>query len=319
MSNSLVSIIIPTFNRAHLIRETLDSVLAQTYTNWECIVVDDGSSDNTEEIVMNYVNIDIRFQYHKRPDNYKEGGNGSRNYGFKLSKGSFVNWFDSDDIMLPEFIYDKIIHFTSECNIVISSHYITDEFLNIKKSVDLIIKKNIFFDYVMWQSNFCIVTANVMFKKEYLLANNLIFNENIKRGQEAEFFSKIFRNLKENAYFLIKKQSFLYRQHENTKTNKSIHYNDEFVKNEIDNNFMNLEYAIQINEVILVKKLQSMLIEQLFISKKYSKKNYFHIINCFKICGNCNFKFQLLLLEIFFYFPNSSKINFIVYKLYLKC
>lgn len=50
----LVSIIIPTFNRAHLIGETLDSIIAQTYTHWECIVVDDGSTDNTEEIMTSY-------------------------------------------------------------------------------------------------------------------------------------------------------------------------------------------------------------------------------------------------------------------------
>ncbi len=62
MNNPLVSIIIPTYNRAHLIHETLDSVLAQTYTNWECIVVDDGSSDNTEEVLESYINKDFRFQ-----------------------------------------------------------------------------------------------------------------------------------------------------------------------------------------------------------------------------------------------------------------
>ena len=51
MNNSLISIIIPTYNRAHLIIETLDSIVVQTYTNWECIVVDDGSTDQTADIL----------------------------------------------------------------------------------------------------------------------------------------------------------------------------------------------------------------------------------------------------------------------------
>ena len=69
----LVSIIIPTYNRAHVIGETLDSVLLQTYCNWECIVVDDGSSDNTSEILDNYCKKDTRFQYYIRPTNRKKG------------------------------------------------------------------------------------------------------------------------------------------------------------------------------------------------------------------------------------------------------
>ncbi|WP_417890150.1 glycosyltransferase family 2 protein [Xanthomarina gelatinilytica] len=98
MSHPLVSIIIPTYNRAHLISETLDSVLAQTYTNWECIVVDDGSTDATEALVQSYIQKDLRFQYHKRPDSHLPGGNGARNYGFELSTGEFINWLDSDDV-----------------------------------------------------------------------------------------------------------------------------------------------------------------------------------------------------------------------------
>jgi glycosyltransferase involved in cell wall biosynthesis len=80
----LVSVIIPTYNRAHLIGETLDSVLAQTYTNWECIIVDDGSSDNTDEFVGKYVKKDSRFKYYHRPEEHLPGGNGARNYGFKI-------------------------------------------------------------------------------------------------------------------------------------------------------------------------------------------------------------------------------------------
>src|SRR5690606_34809029 len=98
----LVSIIIPTYNRAHLISETLDSVLAQTYTNWECIVVDDGSTDATEALLHDYMEKDKRFQYHKRPVNHLPGGNGARNYGFNQSQGEFIQWFDSDDLMVSE-------------------------------------------------------------------------------------------------------------------------------------------------------------------------------------------------------------------------
>ncbi|MCB0747424.1 MAG: glycosyltransferase family 2 protein [Ignavibacteriae bacterium] len=96
----LVSIIIPTFNRVHLIGETLDSILAQTYTNWECIVVDDNSTDDTETLVKGYQSKDSRIQYHKRPSNRLKGANACRNYGFELSQGAYVNWFDSDDLMV---------------------------------------------------------------------------------------------------------------------------------------------------------------------------------------------------------------------------
>ena len=64
MRKPLVSIIIPTFNRAHLIGETLNSVLAQTYPYWECIIIDDGSTDNSKKIIGEYVKKDFRFHYY---------------------------------------------------------------------------------------------------------------------------------------------------------------------------------------------------------------------------------------------------------------
>lgn len=109
MHDPLVSIIIPTYNRAHLIGETLDSVLAQTYENWECIIVDDGSTDNTEEVVNNYIKRDTRFQFHHRPIDRPKGGNAARNYGFEISKGEYVNWLDSDDILSNNKIYSQIL------------------------------------------------------------------------------------------------------------------------------------------------------------------------------------------------------------------
>lgn len=104
----LVSVIIPTFNRSHLISETLDSILAQTYQNWECIIVDDGSTDNTKEIVANYIKSDNRLQYFTRPNHLPKGANACRNYGFEISKGTYIQWFDSDDFMYPNLLLSKV-------------------------------------------------------------------------------------------------------------------------------------------------------------------------------------------------------------------
>lgn len=95
----LVSIIIPTYNRAHLIVETLDSILAQTYTNWECIVVDDGSTDETSVILQGLLKKDKRFQYFKRPQSKLKGANACRNFGFEKSKGEYLIFLDSDDLL----------------------------------------------------------------------------------------------------------------------------------------------------------------------------------------------------------------------------
>ena len=91
------SVIVPTYNRAHLISPTISSILSQTYPHFELIIVDDGSTDNTEEVVRQFVS-DRVFYYKK--DNAERAA--ARNYGTHKAKGDYVNWFDSDDMMLPD-------------------------------------------------------------------------------------------------------------------------------------------------------------------------------------------------------------------------
>lgn len=98
----LVSIIIPTYNREHLIGETLDSVLEQTFLNWECIVVDDDSNDNTEELVKSYIKKDNRFKFYHRPVSRKNGASACRNYGLEKSNGTYIQFLDSDDVISKE-------------------------------------------------------------------------------------------------------------------------------------------------------------------------------------------------------------------------
>ena len=90
----MVSIIIATYNSEKTLRRALDSVLNQTYQDWECIVVDGASKDNTIEIVKEYVSKDTRFRYVSEPDH---GIYDAFNKGWKMAKGEWVMYLGSDD------------------------------------------------------------------------------------------------------------------------------------------------------------------------------------------------------------------------------
>jgi glycosyltransferase involved in cell wall biosynthesis len=107
LNRTLVSIIIPTYNRAHLISDTVISIQKQTFKNWELIIVDDGSKDNTEQVVTSFLG-DKRIRYFKRPNDRLKGGNAARNYGYEQANGEFVKWLDSDDLLTPNCLEDQI-------------------------------------------------------------------------------------------------------------------------------------------------------------------------------------------------------------------
>ena len=100
--NELVSIITPSYNTARFIGETIESIIAQTYTNWELLIVDDCSSDNTDEIVAKY--HDARIRYIKNSKN--SGAAISRNTALREAKGRWIAFLDSDDLWMPE----KLMH-----------------------------------------------------------------------------------------------------------------------------------------------------------------------------------------------------------------
>lgn len=94
-----ISVIIPTFNRAHIIRDTLESVINQTYKDWECLIIDDISNDNTEEVLESFLREDVRFKYFRRPLNRKKGATVCRNIGLEMASGDYIQFLDSDDVI----------------------------------------------------------------------------------------------------------------------------------------------------------------------------------------------------------------------------
>ncbi len=103
--DELVSIITPSYNTANLIGDTIQSVQAQTYKNWEMIIVDDCSTDNTDEIVSRFLD-DVRIRYLKNQQN--SGAAVSRNKALLEAKGRWIAFLDSDDLWLPNKLEKQI-------------------------------------------------------------------------------------------------------------------------------------------------------------------------------------------------------------------
>jgi glycosyltransferase involved in cell wall biosynthesis len=108
-----VSVVIPTYNRATSIVRSLESLRAQTFNEWECIVVDDGSTDNTSEVLEHFCTRDDRFSFYKRGTDRKKGANACRNIGIEHARGNFITFLDSDDEYLPNHIQDRLTHLKS--------------------------------------------------------------------------------------------------------------------------------------------------------------------------------------------------------------
>ena len=216
--NDLISIIIPIYNRATLIGETLDSIIAQTYINWECILVDDGSTDNTHEVVKEYTSIDSRIQFYIRPNNYKKGANACRNYGFELSKGSFIQWFDSDDIMCKNKLSKQVENLiksgkkASICDFSLFKDNKNEEVLHHANLSSSSIK--MYEQFITGDST--LNTQVALFKRE--VVSEIKFDELLFRAQDLDFIYRVFQKNKNN-FGILNERLVYVRAHENSITN----------------------------------------------------------------------------------------------------
>ena len=131
--DELVSIITPAYNAAVYIRETIQSVINQTYQNWELIVIDDCSSDETYQIVKGYCDMDSRIRLIQNEINSRVAI--SRNNGLKIAKGRYVAFLDSDDIWLPNKLELQIKFMNKKQCVLSYAYYISffESITNAKK------------------------------------------------------------------------------------------------------------------------------------------------------------------------------------------
>ena len=184
-----VSIIIPTYNRCHLIGKTLDSIISQSYQNWECIVVDDASQDHTSELMEFYCRRDLRIRFISRPKEKLKGANSCRNSGFIRSCGDYIIWFDSDDLMTPDHLEKKVdkvklreLDFVVACTQNFRGTKMMEPYRYVKKAYG-IKRFQIYPVKIHWYTN------DVMLRRE--IAEKITWNEQMKSWQDYNYFCKM--------------------------------------------------------------------------------------------------------------------------------
>lgn len=206
----LISIIIPVYNRELILIETLDSILSQTYESWECIIVDDESTDSSFEVVQEYVKKDTRFRAVKKPINSPKGPSSCRNFGFHISEGKFIQFFDSDDIMHKDHLLKKIKFIKNNDFVVCKIREFSGEFheLNFKDKFLDIVKVDPIFEAFVTGEFYMMMMFAPLWKKSSL-SPFMPIREDMHILEDHELYARILH--KKNSYSIINEELIYYR------------------------------------------------------------------------------------------------------------
>jgi len=200
----LISIIVPIYNTGNNLKECLDSILMQTFTNWEAILVDDGSTDSSGEIIDGYAEKDLRFiAIHKQ----NQGTLLARKTGLENSKGEFIANIDHDDAYVPQFLekmYAKIMETNSDfvwCKYKVTNkenyhYFVTDTEWDIDRSENL---ASILLSFNIGHSTWNKLVRRKIYSKVYFPDVHLVSEDLIQIFQIA-YHSKLVAFVPENLY-----------------------------------------------------------------------------------------------------------------------
>lgn len=245
MEKEKISVIIPTYNRGNIIEKSIRSVLNQTYKFIELLIVDDGSTDNTEEVVKKI--DDDRIKYIKLDSNC--GASHARNIGIKNASGKYISFQDSDDIYHIDKLekqYNNLKKNNSDfdfCKIIIHDGDFISEIPSNHQIES--IRKKLFVDELC-NGNY-ISTQAILIKKE--IAEKILFDERLPRFQDYDFVMRVIANVKVS--YIDEVLIDLYRQ-----------------ENSISNNLDKLQSAITIilnKKYKLIKNQKELLTKNLIV------------------------------------------------------
>jgi len=260
--NPLVSIIVPCYKQAHFLNESLQSVLNQTYVDWECIIVNDGSQDNTESIAKQWCKKDNRFSYL-----YKENGglSSARNSGIAISKGEYILPLDADDCIYKDYLIKLVPELQQDNSLAIVSCY-SQFFEKNLKNINYELKPNgTTYHYLLYVNQ--LIASSLYRKKCWEEVGG--YDENMKKGfEDWEFWiaiTKLGWKYKVVAEFLFyyrksKKSMLVDTINNHSETNKEYIYKKhrEIYIKDFDNCMKVLFYQLKTHRVSEMRIKKSM-------------------------------------------------------------
>lgn len=183
-TTKLVSVIIPAYNAAPFIQETILSLYNQTYSNWEAIIVNDGSQDNTADLCRSFTD--------KRVKTIQQANSGvatARNNGLAQAKGEYVIFFDADDMMMPGFIESRMQVMESNPELGYAGGLV--ETFPVKAEKRLAAASDPVNEILFFNPSFVTIPSNYIFKKEVLVQNNITFNTELSSTADRFFVLEV--------------------------------------------------------------------------------------------------------------------------------
>tara|TARA_B100001057_G_scaffold500966_1_gene619317 strand:- start:4204 stop:5121 length:918 start_codon:yes stop_codon:yes gene_type:complete len=274
------SVIIPTFNQAEYLKKAIESVLNQNFFNFEIIVIDNFSSDETSEVVRNFNSKKIRY---KRFKNLGVIGS-SRNEGIKMAKGNWIAFLDSDDTWYKNKLQKISESITRNCDVGVfcSSELILNEKKKLKKIWQYGPFKKSFYRQLLFKGN-CISTSASVVKKSVIIDKKIFFNENkyYVTAEDYDFFLRIafqkikFKFIKEvlgEHLFHEKSMSSNYEVHKNSLSRVIKDHVNNFSNNSLMKNF----FLFRCNFSIHVGDLKFFMYNKMYF--KFVSKTLFLIL-----------------------------------------
>ena len=193
MISALVSIIIPVHNGARFISETVESVLAQTFTDFELLIVDDGSTDGLNVIVNEFIARDPRIKYIHQEN---QGVSAARNTGFRSSGGRFIAFLDADDVWLCDNLQVKVERLQSEdTGLVHSDAIMIDEHSKIIGPTLSGMEGNLLDSFLSWDGTQVPGPSSVLMRREVLETVG-VFDEDMSTAADKDLFIRVATSFK---------------------------------------------------------------------------------------------------------------------------
>ena len=275
-----VSVIIPCFNQAHFLSDCIASLQAQTYTNWEAIIVNDGSTDNTRDLAKYYCQLDDKFIYIEQKN---QGLSAARNAGLEKATGKYIQFLDADDVLLPLKLEKQvqILEQTKRLCLAISDYYYCDS-IDINKRVLETINLSPYFDpsnalkemIVRWEDTLSIPPHCFLFDARIFSQHSIRFNTFLPNHEDWDCWLSIFSHSPE--IFFIEEKLVAYRQHDSSMTTNSLKMYSGFIKtiNQQKKKFKHHPDLVNLLNIKMIKVKQIEQLEKAFIifeAKKNSK------------------------------------------------